>query len=73
MYNRKYTQLRLYLVDEEHFKHIPYPDMEIPPYTYQNTDNGECWVLYSGERVGRSVKVKCVGYIVDFLNSSDLR
>ena len=60
-------------MDEEHFKDIPYPDMEIPPYTYQNSDNGEAWVLFSGDKVGHSVKVECVGDIVDFLNGSNLR
>jgi hypothetical protein len=54
---------------EEHFKDIPYPDMDTPSYTYQNLDNGECWVLFSGDKVGSSVKVGCVGDIVVFLNS----
>ena len=58
---------------EEHFKDIPYPDLEIPPYTYQKADNGESWILLSGDKIGSSVKVSCVGYIVDFLNSIDLR
>ena len=60
-------------MDEEHFKDIPYPDLEIPPYTYQKADNGESWILLSGDKIGSSVKVSCVGYIVDFLNSIDLR
>ena len=60
-------------MNEEHFKGIPYPDMEIPPYTYQNTDTGESWVLFSGDKIGSSVRIDCVGHIVDFLNSTNLR
>ena len=58
---------------EEHFKDIPYPDTEVPPYTYQKMDSGEAWILFSGDKFGSSVKVECVGYIVDFLNSTNLR
>ena len=73
MYNKGHSYSRWYFVYEEHFKDIPYPDMEIPPYTYQNSDGGETWVLFSGDRFGHSVKVECVGCIVDFLNSVDVR
>jgi len=58
---------------EEHFKDIPYPDTEVPPYTYQKMDSGEAWILFSGDKFGSSVKVECVGYIVDFLNGTNLR
>jgi len=56
-------------MDEEHFKDTPYPDLEIPPYTYQNVDEGECWVLFMGKKVGESVKSESVGELVDFLNT----